>query len=110
MTATSRSLAARHAEIMARSAALREELAQRHAALGPTLQRLDHGFTVIWNWARDPVVLGMGVALLFAVGGSRSLRKAATAGLAVLTMGMQIRNVLVRSGRGRAPTKKMNRG
>lgn len=110
MTATTRALAARHAELMARSAAQREELAQRHAALGPRLQRVDHGLAVIWNWARDPVVLGMGVALLFAVGGSRSLRKAATASLAVLTTGMQIRNVLVRGGRGASPDQKMNRG
>lgn len=88
-------LAERQANLIARSRALREELAAHWSSAEPPLASIDGGLTTIGRWLRSPAGIGITVLLVVVLGRKRSLGLM-RAGLGLMPAALRLRSALVR--------------
>lgn len=95
MTSSTPSLLERQARLIARSQALREELASSWNAAEPRITSVDRSLSVAGRWMRNPAVIGMAVMIALTLGRKRAL-KLARAGLGLVPTALHLRSIRAR--------------
>lgn len=94
MTRTT-ALTERQASLIARSQALREELASCWSGAEPRIASMDAGIATMGRWVRKPAVIGIAVMIAVALGRRRSLKLART-GLGLMPLAWRLRSAFAR--------------
>lgn len=88
-------LTERQASLIARSRALREDLAAYWSHAEPKVASIDGGLATIGHWLRSPAGIGLTVLLVAVLGRRRSL-KLVRAGLGLMPVALRLRSAFAR--------------